>query len=79
MSDHTKPNPETLVDQRIKFVGVRMPEDLNAILKDRAKRDGRSVGRQIVYYLENVPELKGKADAPDVQDYSGLMGHRYRT
>ena len=85
MSDHTenpravnKPDPETMVDRRIKFVGLRMTEELCATIKDRADHDGRSIGKQIIHYLEQVPDLKGETDTPDAQNYSGLPGHRYR-
>ena len=72
----TKPAPETMVDQRIRFVGVRMSEELDALIKDRAARDGRSVSKQIVYYLENVADLK---DESDQQPQPGRDIGRYRT
>jgi hypothetical protein len=60
MKDHTARDhaTETLTDRRTVFVGIRMPAQLKRRIEDAAARDHRSASKQIVHYLEGLPDLR---------------------
>jgi hypothetical protein len=51
---HTDSNDGEATREETRYVGVRMPQDLQAWLVDLAKRERRSLNAQVVVLLERA-------------------------